>query len=244
MAAPVIGTRLATLPPKGATIDRSHELASGIEICFVPAYGLVELAKGYAVTTGGLPSRGATKFGATGKALSSTSDYWSITCPDAPFLGAVSVMWVYRNYTGSAFRGIAEKFTSNSVGAPFDIFYTNAAGPQGVIAARNSSAGGSRSYNSTAVVELNTDTIGIVSLPAAVNTTDAADYWFNGVYQSALTNGTLTVAGSNAALRIGRRADNATQADGEFSIVAIWSRRINHAEAAQLYANPFCFLKS
>lgn len=244
MAAPVLGTaRNWFVPPKGATVDRTHSLASGLEICFVPAYGLVELARGYTVTKGGTPSAGSSnRFGPSGRITASTSDYWEIAAPDAPFLGALTVQFTHRNLSASALRANISKGSGSATNSPFEIYLTSQVSPQQIEVWRRSATTSVQWSRPNAIV-VNSDNHVLIAMPRTSGTGSPCLFWLNGNYSESASATSITATGYGGPLRIGRRADGAVQSDGDYGIVSIWSRQITQDEAAQLYANPFCFLR-
>lgn len=244
MAAPIVAARTRYVPPKGARIDPGHPLASGLEICFIPAYGPVELAKGYTVTKGGSPSAGLTNgFGPSGRITASTSDYWQIAAPDAPFLGTLTASYIHRNVDATTNRCYIGMMPATVYNSPFEIYYSVASSPQTFNLYRRD-ASAFAGYVVASSIPVNTDCHVVAAIPSTVSKNDKIDLWVNGKYYTYTPPDTgLTPTGGNAGLRIGRRADNGIQSYGDFAIVALWSRRLNAAEAAMLIANPFCFLR-
>lgn len=251
MAAPVIGTRPRVVPPKGATVDWSHPLAQGLEFCFIPAHGVVELARGYSATTGGTISDTTSTLGA-GRLASTTSGYWSFAgVPDAPFLGDLSVMAVGKRNTASlnTFGWLGGKdngSTVNNNALPFTFYISSGASVHTLQVARGgastastwstSGSGPGGPYN----VNLTFTMLASVPTSMASNAT----FWVNGesVVISPTGGASGAPTGSGRPMRIGASSQS-YRSDWIFNIFAVWSRQMSHGDAAALYADPFCFLK-
>lgn len=245
MAAPAIGLRPA-FAPRSAVIDWSHPLSQSLEFCVVPAVSVHDLARGYPAVRNGSPAVSRNKFGEAVRLASATSDFLEYTgVPDAPFLGALSVLWVGNVQTASAFRSLVHKHASNGANnSPFSLLTDNSASPQKLTLSRASS-GSNRNYDTTAgCLPVGVDNVVVMTTPSGIVNTTPAIY-VNGLAQATTGVGpsTFNATGSGASIRIGRRADGAVQANGDVSIVALWSRALSANEVAALTADPFQMLR-
>jgi hypothetical protein len=244
MSAPAIGLRPRFAPGANAHVDWSHPLAAGLEFCVVPSAGINDLARGYVGTISGSPTLSPGPLGVAGNLSSGTSDFYEYSgVPDAPFLGPMTMMWVGVMRTASAFRSLVHKHASNGGNAnPLSYYVGNSASPMTITSSR--AASNNRNFETAGCFATNTTNTVVVTHPSGT-VTDAPTFYVNGLVFSGTGAGigTGAVTGSQAAVRVGRRADGSTQTDGLVHACMLWSRALSANEAAALTADPFCMLR-
>lgn len=156
---------------------------------------------------------------------------------DAPYLGKITIAALARVDTGAAFHHFAGKHTGGGgTQNPFDFRTDNAGTPALFLVRAN---GGFRGHSGPAV------TLGVWKHYCVTTGTlleDLPTYYVDGVPTAgvhALGSGTGAPTGSGADIRIGRRADGATQLDGAIGLLAIWRRALSGGEVAEWYRNPW-----
>lgn len=240
MAAPVIGTRPRYAPRAGATIDRTHPLAAGLEFCFVPAIGNVDLVRGLTGTPTGNPAPATSAYGPARSVVRSPATGWKFQNQMAGLLGSISALWVGRFATvNTNFACILS--TTDNTNCPIDISYQSTNRIQLIRT-------GTVNYDcwlTSTTPAANTDYIFTTSYNDGGATGTAPVSYLNGVRQTHThaATGSGPVSAGTIGLGIGVRANDATPSDSTTSIVALWSRAISEAEASTLYADPYCFLK-
>lgn len=241
MAAPVIGTRPRYAPRSGATVDRTHPIAQNLEFCLAPGIAEVDLVTNVGAVRLGTPTVSATAFGPAGAPSSSTRSGWTVQQPDAPFLRAVSLMWVGRltSFTASNFF-LAKCVSFGSSQNPFELFTEPTSGNVTLYRANTLNA----YFQYSTGVPINTDSVLILS-SADVGSTPSL--WINGGFKTApakQNTGTGAATGGEKPIFVGYRDYvDTTGFDGNVALACVWSRLLTSAEVAQLYADPFCFLK-
>lgn len=247
MAAPVLARSVRRVPPMGAVVDRTHPLGVGLDFCFVPAYGNVELTHGWVAAVSGSPGRANTGFGPAAVLSTANAAYYTFTgVPDAPFLGPITLAFV-GNVTAGPSSNFAVKTLAGSSGAkytPFD-FHTayNTASPQPLQLVRASSTTFNVYQSGVGLASFGKDSVLVAASPdGTIQSID--DFWGNEINSPGpVQPATGTVAGQGSILRVGRRQDTADQANYSLNMIAIWSRFLSQADVRSLYADPFCFLR-
>ena len=217
------------------TIDWNHKQASGLE-CYLPfRFGPqgVEMRTGKAWTRNGATPLRVTPQG-TAIDIGGT-DYLSLAFPDAPFIGAagLTILWSGIIDTGSGFRDFASKSAGNgATSSPFCFFTSNDATP----VLQVTRAALAYNYFGGPSVTLGAYRVYAVRFADQIVTT-TPDFFVGG----AKTAGSLiggagvgSVTGSEAEIRIGRRADGAVQMDGACDEVRIYSRALPDALIAEI----------
>jgi hypothetical protein len=161
------------------------------------------------------------------------------TMPDGVILGALTVCIVANIDTGANFRAFVVKALTNAgTDNPLDFRTDNAATPK-LTTVRGTTIIGNRYEYSGPTVTIGSWRMYTVTCPDGL--VESVPTFYVG---AAPTTGTkvfgtstgLSVTGSGAAFRIGRRADGATQMDGKIAYILVYSRALSGAEVAQNYS--------
>lgn len=247
MPAPVVGRRPRLVPPKSATIDRSHPLAQGLAFCNVPSLGYDDIVYGYKATVSGTPKPATTSFGPSISSDPGTyGNYWTYAgLPSATFTGAMTLMWVgaYTQTWASGGQQLVGKNPNSSTNANKSIHCYTQFNRVPVFLRANSS-GGIFINSPTSAIGVGDPTVMIVTTGSTMTTGSTIDWWMNGVFSSPTPGFTTgSVADNGGLFVISGNGVEGTYGYPTVNIVALWSRRMSHAEAQQLTADPFCFLK-
>jgi hypothetical protein len=160
------------------------------------------------------------------------------TMPDSVLLTACTVSVVANIDTGSAFRAFVVKALTNAgTDNPIDFRTDNAATPK-LTTVRGTTIIGNRYEYSGPAITIGSWRMYSVTCPDGL--VASAPTFYVGATSTAATKvfGTssgLSVTGSGAALRIGRRADGSTQMDGRIAYILIYNRALTSAEITQNY---------
>lgn len=160
--------------------------------------------------------------------------------PDAPFLGALTIMWCGMVRTGSAFRAFIGKCASNGgVNNPFDFRTDNSATPK-LDLVRANATGAMDNQSDGPAITLNLVQTYCVTAPTDISL--ANSFYIDGKFQASLAphgsqSGAPTGSGNN--IDIGRRPDGAVQMDGYCEWCAVWSRQLTATEILRMHVDPF-----
>lgn len=242
MASPVIGNRPRFAPRPGATVDRSHPLAQGLEFCFVPGVSMVnDLARSYPTTFGyaqvGNPSLDTSGIGTSVRTLKNSV---SFSCPDNELLNGITVMWAGTVETASDASGLVHKARysrNNSSNQPF-VFYLNF----GRLSFQRGNAGSSSAVDSTNLSMAPAGFVGVLVAAVATGAT-TCDFWANNTYSG--SGNTLPSSATSNSYPISVGADNFSTTGNSLltSAAAVWGRRLSNAEIRSVIGDPFCFLR-
>ena len=228
-------------------VNWGHHSASGLVfLCVFDGPVPIDLVSGVPGVGSGGPTFIDSQDGLSASLTSAGSQYfeWAHQ-PQYEVLGASSFLWRGQITTGGADRQFAGKhLTNGAANNPFDFRTSNAASPLPNIVRASSTH--FRTYqNSTALTTGAWRTVSFTFADGTVTTTPKG--MVNGVIGT-ITNidgaGTGAVTGSSAALRVGRRPDNAVQMNGITSVLAIWNLEIPPGFMADIHENPFKMLRS
>jgi hypothetical protein len=233
-------SRGSTKPIVGAQIDWSHRLSRGLEFdfSFLERGGgaTFDLRYGRRGAFTDSPTWVNPGINFTGSAVVESS-----AVPDAPFFGAITLVWKGVIRTGSGFRHFAGKHEGGG-GAdnPFDFRTNNAGTPR--LALIRANAGGFTNFEGQEVSLSTVNTIAVVT-PGVIQT--APIFYVN---SSATTgngvagSGTGPATGTASTLRIGRRADGVVQMDGVVEFCRGYSRALSADEIRWLTEEPYAHL--
>lgn len=179
--------------------------------------------------------------GRVGPSLDFSGGYINIPAPDAPFLGAITIIVYAKIDTGGGYRHFAGKHAGNGANSnPFDFRTTNAATPSLVLIRAKDA--GSSVWDGPSV------TLGQWKQYAITQSgllEESATFYINGFPTvddpPPTTSGAPT--GSGADIRIGDRADSAVTMDGQIDHVFFYNRVLTASEMNHLFINPFQMFK-
>lgn len=155
---------------------------------------------------------------------------------DSPFLGAITLVWIGNADTlgGGTLRHLMGKHASNGATQnPFD-FYLDAGKPT-LVRAHNTDY---KVWQSSSTVTAGVRTMVSCVTGAAVD--DTVTFYIDDAAVGGTGSGTAggSPTGSGADLRIGRRADGATQMDGQVEAVLLFGEALTADDIADLWDNP------
>ncbi len=159
--------------------------------------------------------------------LFALGDYFDLAVSDTVFLGTISIIERADITSGGDYRHFAGKHSGNGgTQNPFD-FRTNSSGSALYLVRVN---GGGVEYTGPSTTIGSWKSYGL-GAPSAIE--DVPDFYVDGSKTSGTNkagSGTGAPTGSNANIRVGRRADGAVQMIGAISSVAIFSRKLSDSE--------------
>lgn len=222
-------------PASPQAINVANPLARGLVFAF-DGNNWRDAVTGAVATASGTPTRISTPRGIatyfSGSAYLSfgSKELWNVT-------GSVTILWLGSfDATSGAFRTIVSKTASNGTAdTPFDAYI-------------NSGTGVARFFRASAAAYSAQD-ISVGDVGAGYHALFFADdgnpndtgtgYVDDTPYVAIAAGGATSVTGTSAALRIGRRIDDATQLTGSVNGCFIWNRRLSAEEYRLLKANPW-----
>lgn len=231
-------------PPFGSVrVDRGHPLGQGLEFCVLAneAGGVLhDLVSGRRSTFNDAPTWTTSPQGIM-LDLDGTDYAEFADIPDAPFLGALTLVYRGTVDTGGAFRHFAGKHAGNGASAnPFDFRTEDQASPEMTLVRANTDF---HRFGGPTITTTEFHQYAVVA-PGVIES--APTFYIDLTATTGIERagtGTGAPTGSGAAIRLGRRADGAVQQDGQCHAFYAYSRALTAGEIAWLHAEPYAMLR-
>lgn len=250
---------LTTKPPAGSVLDQAHPLAKELvcDFSFLERLGArtwdsknryVAALTGASDNVLRHPLGLDFPSGGTGYVIEGAENLLGFLggisrIPVSNFAGPITLLWKGNVATGSAYRHFAGyHLTNGATNNVFDFRTDNAATPKMVLT--RTATGGARVFTGNAVSLATIASYGCTVNSNLVQTVPI--FYINGVPHTPTASGTATGAvtsDASASLRIGRRADNAVQMEGQCEFFRAWKRPLTRDEMEWLHAEPYAFYR-
>lgn len=236
-------------PTLGMRPNEVHELAEGLELCYLFNEGRGTVANNAASSgamfNGTLVSPAfftKSKDGDVVDIFSGVATYIEmLAAPGDRFLGPITIFFRANIRTSGNHREmIAKGLVSGGTHSPFSF----RADPGGNLILVRANASSYREHSALSQITGITTNYAVTA-PNEL-TESPPTFYVNGgrgvvgTYIGGSASGPVT--DNNSIMRIGRRPDNATQLDALVECCYVWSRALSEAQINMLQDNPYCFL--